>query len=480
MQKAWFSRVSLALGLCAVVAACGSRSQGSTTPVDEPEPEPVPVTVDVLAYNVWFLPPVARDIDARAAEIPKHLLGHDVVVLSEAFEDPVRERITAAMAAHGYTATQALGAGLRTECRASLGPIELPFSVGLNGGVVIYSPHRLEHWSQRIFHPVCAGEDCCSSKGVLYARLRRDDGLCLHIFGSHLQNQAPELSSEADPAEVRTRQLGIIREMIDAEVDQDACPGPVIVAGDLNLERHELAAAASVLHARIPEHFDGPRSWGQHSLRSQSDEPEHLDYVLLTDDYEAPLYSVNETRIFRSPHAVSRSGIGGILRRAQPDMLSDLSDHHPVAGHFEWGAMVAPAHVSWSIDRPEDAAACTPRYGAPTPAAGEGGFLCGGPSGSFSWSAGAESSCQPVVDCARGPMPPGAEVALCADGLETVFCPDGLTGTPCADLEGPRRCFQVVDPASEDPSSFDDYLCYRASGAPFAAPRPGCMPGAPG
>ncbi len=320
-----------------LLVACGGAA-----PVAEVEPPPTPRVVRVLTHNVWMLPPVSRDNLERAAALPDTFAGHDAVVLTEMFDAEARNAIATAMQERGYQATPVLGEGAPDQCESRLGPIAISTPLGLNGGVMIFSPHAIDAHAEKIFRDesmpdgelgVCLGEDCCAAKGVLYARVRIEEQ-CLHVFGTHLQNQSPAIGRRrGDPAAVRQRQLQIIREMID-EVDRSACPGPVFVAGDLNLQPHELPEAAQILRAHIPENFEGPRSWGDDNAYSQSDEPEHLDYVLVTQDYDPPLYSLNETRRSRSTHAFTRgTGIIGIQRDG---VLADLSDHHPVAGHFEW------------------------------------------------------------------------------------------------------------------------------------------------
>jgi endonuclease/exonuclease/phosphatase family metal-dependent hydrolase len=292
------------------VVGCGAHTPdaGMAEPPPEPPPPPPTESIKILAYNVWMLPPVSRDNDARAAHIANHLIGYDVVVLSEAFDDGPRAQIVRALTERGYQATRVLGADLEPECRTQLGPVEISVNQGINGGVLIAGRHRLEHAVERPFGTTCVGEDCCAAKGVLYARFRTEEGRCLHVFGTHLQNRSPAVELGGEPEAMRRRQLEITRAFIDEAVDQSACPGPVFVAGDLNLRRQELPEAARILRARIPEHFAGPHSWGEHNRYAQSDEPERLDYVLVTDDYELPLYSGNETRIFRAPHRFTEGG----------------------------------------------------------------------------------------------------------------------------------------------------------------------------
>src|SRR5688572_29023705 len=118
--QATIDRVRLG-ALAMMLAACGGAASGpSATPEPEPPPPepppPPPLVVTVLAYSVWFLPPIARDIPVRAALIPRHLGSYDVVVLNEVFDDAARGTLVAAIEARGYTATPVLGLGHPVQC----------------------------------------------------------------------------------------------------------------------------------------------------------------------------------------------------------------------------------------------------------------------------------------------------------------------------------------------------------------------------
>lgn len=378
-----------------------------------------------------MLPPLARDRESRARAIPPHLDGFDVVVLSELFEDVSREAILGPMRRDGWQMTPVLGGGEPERCDVSLGPVQLRTGMGLNGGVVILSKHRLVASEERIFRhyrgedderqgPACVGEDCCSAKGVLYARFEtahQNAPPCLHVFGTHLQNQSPLVGAirraNADaPRRARTRQLRMIRAFIEDVVDLESCPGPVLVAGDLNLQPNELDEALRILNAVRPT-FHGPPSWGAHNRYASADVPEHLDYALVTRDWGHPLYAINETRILRAPHDYSRRRIG--FSRA--NILADLSDHHAVAGRYEWGTPAATGSLHWEI-------------------------------GSASCADG-QAIAVPGTENFRG--------ALCSHGeVERAgWCHEGL-----AECARGRRCTQVVNPEAEEPEAYDEYVCW--------------------
>ncbi len=418
------------LGWLWFVIACGStttpEAQRRSVPREEVwEPPPGPSdTLDVLAYNVWMLPPVARDRLERAAAIPTHLQGYDVVVLSELFDDAARRTIVEAMETSGYHATPVLGGSQEPRCRRRFGPFEVGVKLGLNGGVVLFSRGLLDYVDERLFGAVCAGEDCCAAKGVQYGRFRLAADRYVHVFGTHLQNQAPAIG-RGNPSSIRARQLDLIRGFIDETVDQRRHPGPVVIAGDLNLTLPELPAALQTLRAYPPGRLLGPTSWGQHNTYAQSDTPEHLDYVLLVRDYLEPAHSMLETRLFRSVHSVRRGS--GLLGLQGEPLLADLSDHHPVVGHFEWGRPIADHILSVG----------------PCPRVG-GIQICSEPSQTL-W----------VTRNAR----------LCGEEVEGVLCLDGLGSPPC-DNPDPRRCVQLATPDSTEPEAYDDFLCYGRTTSP--------------
>lgn len=423
--------LACSFALVACGGAPGPRASGSAAPapaqIERPAPRPAE-TLDVLAYNVWMLPPIARDRPERAAAIAAHLRGYDVVVLSELFDEAPRRTIVEAMAAAGYHATPVLGGSQAPRCRRRFGPFEVGVDLGLDGGVVILARAPLDFVDERLFGPLCAGEDCCAAKGVQYARFRLAADRYVHVFGTHLQNQSPAVGRE-DPASIRARQLEVVRRFIDETVDQRTHPGPVVVAGDLNLTPPELPAALAILRAHPPGELIGPASWGEHNTYAESDAPEHLDYVLLTADHPPPVYATLETRLFRSVHPVTRGS--GLLGLQGAPVLADLSDHHPVVGHFEWGRPVA--------DHTLRVGPCPPVGGVP---------LCSEPPQAL-WS-------------------PGSGL-LCGEHVEGVFCLGGLDAPPC-DNPIPKRCVQLAGPDATRPEAYDDFLCYRRAASP--RPRP--------
>ncbi len=297
-------------------------------PEPEVQPEP-PLELDLLTYNVWMLPGVSRDMAVRAGAIPMLVDGtdYDALVLTEAFAEAPRDVLVRAFEERGYHHAEVLGAHAPSHCRSQLGPIEIGTSMSLNGGVLLFAREPIEAADELLFGDLCAGEDCCSAKGVSYIRFRKE-GTCVHLFGTHLQNQTP-IVTQLDPSEVRQQQVTAIRAFIDATLASAPCGGPVLLAGDLNYLPEDWEEAAREF--AWPSAIEGPASWGGDGNRYvETDAPEHLDYLVAVRPGPAPRHARMQTHLFRAELDVAR-GLLGVRRHTQ---VTDLSDHHPVSGHF--------------------------------------------------------------------------------------------------------------------------------------------------
>lgn len=311
-----------------LLVACGGAGTPAPETVETARP---PLEVTLLTYNVWMLPGVSSDIGARAEVIPELVARQnpDAVVLTEAFQDRARAELTRRFNALGFHATDVLGGGSESHCRSTLGPVEISTSLHLDGGVVLLSRYPLEGQAELLFGDVCAGEDCCSAKGALYARFRKEES-CVHVVGTHLQNQTPSLGGGGDPAEVRAAQLEAVRGFAAEQVERSGCPGPVLLAGDLNLLPEDWATLGAEWSHACP--ITGPESWGGDENRYvETDAPEHLDYVVAVRPGPAPMRAGMQTLIFRGELSVRGAGVLGLRRQR---VVTDLSDHHPVLGRF--------------------------------------------------------------------------------------------------------------------------------------------------
>ncbi len=284
----------------------------------------------VLAYNVWLRPGYFLDGQAaRAKLLPRELLRHDVLVLSETFAASSRLLFEALAPHYPYQS------GVLGKPRLTDGPMR----VG-NGGVTILSRWPVVARDERHFHGCLRGPDAYADKGVLYACIRKL-GRRYHLFGSHTQ-APPESPFRVVYRWVRRDADAIYRDlrlqqfaMIGRFIKQVAPPAdePVVIAGDLNTDMlgapDEYAQMLELLDAKLPEERWGrPATWepGENPLCGGRDE--WLDYVLWSRSHLQPRAAELEVRAIRSPFHWRRLPGG---RR-----YHDLSDHHAVWARLEY------------------------------------------------------------------------------------------------------------------------------------------------
>lgn len=178
----------------------------------------------ILWYNTWLIDPPATAWDPPELAARGDAIGHrigqgpwDVAALCEVFEEPMRERICAAVGQH--RPYEAAWGGTDALALASSGLLDLAF----NGS-------SLEHGDFYSFEAEGSGLDVegLASKGVLYRllRLRKDadaDGFTINLFTTHLH---------AEKADVRNKQLKELKEFVKATRDPAS---PTLIAGDFNV-----------------------------------------------------------------------------------------------------------------------------------------------------------------------------------------------------------------------------------------------------
>lgn len=274
-------------------------------PGPPPRPSPDAHVLDVLTFNAALLPGVAASTRQaeRAAVMGPHLVGYDVLVLQELFDDrlamPLLDELAAA---YPY----------RTERVGRDGARMIPWRQ--DGGVVILSRWPIEREAQMTFDATCSGTDCLADKGVAYAAIRKGDRI-YHLFGTHAQSMYG-----VRVAEVRAAQFALVRGFVDAQgIPADE---PVVLAGDFNVDalRPELDAMLATLRAVRPE-TTGPEryTWDPSGNAFAGGRAQWFDYVLYAADHAAPREAWNRVVPLRD---------GGL----------DLSDHYAVWGRL----MMAP------------------------------------------------------------------------------------------------------------------------------------------
>ena len=114
--------------------------------------------------------------------------------------------------------------------------ISEPFT--MNGGIVVFSKYPIIEQKCLPFD-ACAGSDCLISKGVVFARIRKDADV-ISVFGTHLQAW-----TTPEGARIRERQVIIIREFMNGlSLPEDEL---TVLAGDLNVDLHTCPVEAKRL-----------------------------------------------------------------------------------------------------------------------------------------------------------------------------------------------------------------------------------------
>lgn len=202
--------------------------------------------IDVLTYNIEGLPfparmnrgPYLREIGQRLAQFRSTGEGPDIIVFQEVFsKDAAR-----AVASTGYRSI-AVGPRRRSEQapntqgalpgnrRALRGEIGLNFT---SSGLVIatdypmvaanYSPYAVRS---------CAGFDCLSNKGALYAEIAIPGvpGV-VDVFTTHMNSQRASGVSEERHAAAHERQTNELADFVRAS---SPLTDPILIGGDFNM-----------------------------------------------------------------------------------------------------------------------------------------------------------------------------------------------------------------------------------------------------
>lgn len=282
-------------------------------------------TFDVLSYNIFMRPYFLDGQRTRTDYLVAQLAGYDAIVFQEAYDDRIRDLLLQGLIEKYPFSTRVLGYDTAFE---------------QDGGVIIISKWPILREAQRVFTvgqaPTtrCPGPDCCESfdcyadKGVVYAKINKA-GRCYHLFGTHLQ-------AGSENWKLRNEQLKVISDFVASR--RIVRGAPVIIAGDLNVDRSDrarfanmqslLAAVQPPLRPTMPRTqggiftFDGPSN----DLNEEEDVRQYVDYVLYSIEYLTPVSAYNQVRVFRASEAW-RHFFWHRGRR-------DLSDHYAVLGHF--------------------------------------------------------------------------------------------------------------------------------------------------
>lgn len=274
-----------------------------------------PNVLNVLSYNIKFLPPPVGSLDAddRADVIPRYIdPSEDVVIFQEAFEGgPRNDHLTPAMQAAGFIhRTSILNGGQAIT----------------NGGVVIYSKWPIEA-DVDYDYKNCDNNsgDCLAAKGVKYAKINKL-GKYYHVFGTHM-----EAGGNANDIAIKKEQLGEQRDFIAAQ--NIPANEAVIIGGDMNtsvLSSHYTA----VLDSLNP--VMGPHRGFYSSKSVFGDTSSIIDHLWSDRNHLIPTDMYTEIWILR----------------AIDDEVWEIfnpSDHLPVHARFEFPDADTPAVIQNTI-----------------------------------------------------------------------------------------------------------------------------------
>lgn len=275
------------------------------SPNTQPEPLANANTLKVLSYNIYALPLVASDIEARLQALPAQIRGYDVILLQEAFSADSPAMLRALASEYPYQTTI---------LRKPLDGVNV-----YNGGVAIVSRYPIGRTEQVVF-PDCTGTDCFADKGFVYAEVIKQ-GRAYQVLATHAA------SFDSDEArQMRQAQFQLMRQFVERK--NFSIADTVLYGGDFNVNKLKFAddyqAMQQNLNATVPmatgytaSTFD-PRV---NHYAAKYDTVEYLDYVVFSKAHRQPSFSRNDVR-------VPRTTADALWQRW------DLSDHFPVLGEF--------------------------------------------------------------------------------------------------------------------------------------------------
>ncbi|XP_038071620.1 sphingomyelinase C-like [Patiria miniata] len=323
---------------------------------------PLPInTLKLITYNVWELNYLVAQIGQRErtcripAKIFKMNPDVDVVVLEEVFMGGCIVNVNNSLTMRdilgefGFVhSTRTVGDSLALLPGARVA--EKRNSTAENGGVFIASRWPIVQEKQKVFDnydPTTS--DALSAKGVMYARVRKtveDASKDFHIFGTHMQS-----TEKTESPGIRVLQAGEIFDFMQGM--SIPISEPVIYTGDLNgdlINKEENARAIiDALNANMPSLIGPIKVTYDHQNNDNLDptdkDAEYLDYILTSNGHEQPVGA--STQVFRprsdQPVEVCRDFrlFKFFMYPHSPDCretktVSDLSDHFPVVGIFQY------------------------------------------------------------------------------------------------------------------------------------------------
>ncbi|WP_079132758.1 sphingomyelin phosphodiesterase [Streptomyces nanshensis] len=311
----------------AATAFAATGSSASAAPGEHPGARGAaadPPALTVLTYNTFLFnkliyPNWGQDHRGDAIPDADFFQGNDVVVLQEAFENSVSDKLQEKAADRYPHQTPVLG---RSKDGWDATGGSWSDIAPEDGGVTILSKWPIVHKEQFVYDHGC-GADYLSNKGFVYAVLDVN-GTKVHVVGTHVQ-AGDSACGDGEARKTRAEQF----RAIDSFLDEKKIPADeeVMVAGDFNtdsrgdeyadmLANADLAPAdARTGHPYSSDNQDNSIAHGRDPDGGRSD----LDYVLHRNGHARPAGWQNE--VIKEECAPWTTSEG---------TFTNLSDHYPV------------------------------------------------------------------------------------------------------------------------------------------------------
>jgi len=197
-----------------------------------------PVRLRVLTWNVWGLPVVSPNMEARIAALPDAIakLDPDVVLLQELWEETTGERVRQGLERHGYRYTSHLAHtafGMTGLFTASKLPLE-------NVGFLPFASGRIGHSFWHL--------EWIASKGV--------GRFLVHTPLGPLEVQNTHLQAQYDTDLYAAERLSQVGEIVSMHQDWSL---PLVLGGDFNTGSEELPRKALLALDALRDTTPSPR-----------------------------------------------------------------------------------------------------------------------------------------------------------------------------------------------------------------------------
>ncbi|HEV7627123.1 MAG TPA: sphingomyelin phosphodiesterase, partial [Streptomyces sp.] len=277
------------------------------------------LTYNTFLFNKLIYPNWGQDHRGDAIPDADFFQGNDVVVLQEAFENSVSDKLQKKAASQYPHQTPVLG---RTKDGwDATGGVWSDIALE-DGGVTILSKWPILHKEQYVYDHGC-GADYLSNKGFVYAVLDVN-GTKVHVVGTHLQ-AGDSACGDGEARKTRADQF----KAMDSFLDEKAIPADeqVVVAGDFNVDSRgdeygSMLANADLApaDARTGHPYSSDNKTNTIAAKRGPDgNPSDLDYVLHRNGHARP--AGWENKVIKEESAPWETSEG---------TFTNLSDHYPV------------------------------------------------------------------------------------------------------------------------------------------------------